>query len=263
MPSWAAHRKRWSGCSRAPAVAARDTGVLAGLVTTCRYAGLLDASMAAHQRAVAIDPARVTSVAWTHFMLGDYDAAIQADTGTPPFCALLAQLVTRQVSTDVIREAEQRAWSPGSRLAIGAYRAVFDRQVDEAMGLLDELGASGFDDPEGWYLYAFALAGVDAPAPALVLLARAVDGGYGCHEQLTSQPEWGSVQSDPAFAALVERTANDGRRRAQPLRRHGRRGPALAAAGRTVIKGLMSPPRECDSPHQRDRLRADGRGCRA
>jgi serine/threonine protein kinase len=184
-----------------------DTGVLAGLVTTCRYAGLLDASMAAHQRAAAIDPARGTSISWTHFMKGDYELAIKTDTGSPPFCALLAQLITKQVSTDLIRQAELQAWSPGSRLAMGAYRAVFNREVAEGVAFLEELGASGFDDPEGWYLYAFALAGAEAHTPALTFLARAVNGGYGCYEGLTGRPEWQSLRGDSAFGALVERTA--------------------------------------------------------
>lgn len=184
-----------------------DTGVLAGLVTTCRYAGLLDASMEAHQRAVAIDPARLTSIAWTHFMRGEFDAAIKADTGSPPFCALLAQLITGQVTTAVIREVEARAWSPGSRLAIGAYRAVFDGQVTETIELLGELGASGFDDPEGWYLYGFTLIRAGAPVPALGFLTRAVDGGYACYDQMTHHAEWSALQGDPAFRALVERTA--------------------------------------------------------
>ena len=78
-----ARRKGWSGCSRA-AIRRTDTGVLAGLVTTCRYAGLFEESKAAHNRAVMLDPARKTSVAWTHFMLGEYDAAVRTETGTPP-----------------------------------------------------------------------------------------------------------------------------------------------------------------------------------
>ncbi len=183
-----------------------DTGVLAGLVTTCRYAGLLDASMAAHVRAAALDPAQPTSVSWTHLMLGDYDGAIRNDKGKPPFCALLAQLLTEQVSTDVIRQTEMHAWSEGSRLAIGAYRAVFDRQADEAVRLLDDLAASGFDDPEGWYLYSFALAHIGAPAPALTFLERAIRGGYGCSEQLRTQPEWALLAGQASFTALVERT---------------------------------------------------------
>src|SRR6185503_11159159 len=49
-----------------------DPELLAGLVTTCRYCGLLDASVAAHARAVALEPKIRTSVGHTWFMQGDH-----------------------------------------------------------------------------------------------------------------------------------------------------------------------------------------------
>ena len=45
---------------------------LAGLVQALRFWGQLDASLAAHDRAIALDPALMTSVAHTHFLRGDY-----------------------------------------------------------------------------------------------------------------------------------------------------------------------------------------------
>jgi hypothetical protein len=72
---------------------------------------------------------------------------------------------------------------------------------------LEALRATGFDDPEGWYLYGLCLARKDARDEALMLLTRAVDGGYVCHDAITSRPEWDSVRSDARFQDLVERTA--------------------------------------------------------
>lgn len=189
------------------AVRPDDTGVLSGLVTTCRYAGLLEMSKAAHDRAVRIDPARMTSVTWTYLMLGDYDAAIQADRGVPPYGALLSRLITGQLSADALRDEAPIAGAHGSSLAIGAYRALFEGQVAEAIEYLDALHASGFGDPEGWYIYAFCLARAGEIALALEFLTRAVDGGYACHQQLTHQPEWSSMRGQASFGALVDRTA--------------------------------------------------------
>jgi eukaryotic-like serine/threonine-protein kinase len=197
-----------------------DTGVLAGLVTTCRYAGLLDASKAAHDRAVMLDPARTTSVAWTYFMLGDFATAAKADTGSPAFCALMSRLLDGELETEVLRAAEQGAAARGARLAVGAYRALFERNVDEALELIDELIASGFADPEGWYLYALNMARADASAPALDFLGRALDGGYGCHESLMRHTQWSAFQSNPTFKALLNRAAAmvaDARRRFDAL----------------------------------------------
>ena len=183
-----------------------DTGVLAGLVTTCRYAGVLDGSKAAHQRVVAIVPTQVTSVCWTHMMLGDYATAIRLDKGSPPYCAILSKLILRELDIDAIRQMERDAPSPGVRLAVGAYRSTFDGQIDEALRILDDLAGLGFADPEGWYLYAFCLVSNGATGPALEYAARAVDGGYVCHEPLANLPEWTRL-TDPRYHALVERTA--------------------------------------------------------
>ena len=184
-----------------------DTGVLAGLVTTCRYAGLLDASKAAHQRAVTLDPARVTSVAWTYLMLGDYDTAIKIDRGSPPFCAVMARLITRQMTPEALTQEALGASAPGTRLGIAAYRAILDRDIDGALKILEELGAVGFDDPEGWYLYGFYFAHVGSPTHALEYLTRAIDGGYGCYDQLVNRPEWSLLHNDSKFIALRDRVA--------------------------------------------------------
>ena len=149
-----------------------DTGVLAGLVTTCRYAGVLDGSKAAHQRVVAIVPTQVTSVCWTHMMLGDYATAIRLDKGSPPYCALISKLLLHELDIDALRQMERDAPSQGVRLAVGAYRSTFDGQIDEALRILDDLAGLGFADPEGWDLYAFCLVTNGAIGPALEYVAR-------------------------------------------------------------------------------------------
>ncbi len=41
---------------------------------------------------------------------------------------------------------------PRRRMAIGAYRLAFEGKVAETLAQLEALRATGFDDPEGWYL---------------------------------------------------------------------------------------------------------------
>ena len=185
-----------------------DTGVLAGLVTTCRYAGLLEESKAAHDRAVLLDPARRTSVAWTHFMKGEYEAAIRTETGTPAYCAILSKLVTGQLTSAAIREEEDRTEADGARLAVGAYRAIFEGAADEAVDKLNRLQETGFADPEGWYIYSFTLARAGAAAHALDFLTRSVDGGYCSYAALTARPEWSILKDNPGFTTVLRRTAS-------------------------------------------------------
>jgi tetratricopeptide (TPR) repeat protein len=49
-----------------------DPEIFAGLVSTCRYCGLLDASVAAHERAVSLEPRIRTSVPHTWFLQADH-----------------------------------------------------------------------------------------------------------------------------------------------------------------------------------------------
>ena len=52
-----------------------DADLFTGLVLTCRYNGLLDASLAAHHRARLLDPSVRTSVVHTYIMGGQYRRA--------------------------------------------------------------------------------------------------------------------------------------------------------------------------------------------
>jgi len=184
-----------------------DPGLFAGLVTTCRYAGLLEASLAAQARAIAIDPAVVTSVAWTHFMLGDYESTLATHRGTMPFPAVMAQVARGSLEPGALSLLETHAGSPGMRLALRGFRQALEGQTDAALATIEELRASGFADPEGWYLNAFIFARVGQPEVSLNLLTRTIDGGYGCHAQLTRDAVWAPLRGDARFDELVQRAA--------------------------------------------------------
>jgi len=66
--------------------------LLAGLVHACRYCGQLDASLAAHKRAIELDRNARTSVAHTYFAKGDYERscgrAANSSISCPAPCAL-------------------------------------------------------------------------------------------------------------------------------------------------------------------------------
>jgi hypothetical protein len=193
---------------RRAAARPNDAQLLAGLVTVCRYAGLLDASLRAWQRAVAIDPACETSVAWTHVMRGDYEAALEADsTNALPFAALVSRVMLGTIGVEEIKRLEQAVSSPGARLAIHAHRQALEGNAEAAVASLRELGGQGHFDPEGQYVSAMMLVRAGVPEAALGLLAGCVDHGYACHAQLTQLAAWQPATNLPAFQALVERTA--------------------------------------------------------
>jgi serine/threonine protein kinase/tetratricopeptide (TPR) repeat protein len=193
-----------------------DVGLLAGLVTTCRYAGLVDASLAADRRGKSVDPALVTSVAWTHFVRGDYETAARLDNSSPPFCMALSRVLLGTMDATGLRAIESGAHAAGVRLALKVDRLIVERRIDEALDGIRELRAQGFADPEGIYASALLLAWAGAPDPAISLLGQAVEAGYACHAALTSRPEWTKLAGRPAFDAIVGDTARmveDARRR--------------------------------------------------
>ena len=59
-----------------------DPELFAGLVQSCRFCGLLDESVMAHQRARRLDSRAVTSVAHTFFLMGDYAHALESYDAT-------------------------------------------------------------------------------------------------------------------------------------------------------------------------------------
>ncbi|HET9371061.1 MAG TPA: protein kinase [Vicinamibacterales bacterium] len=183
-----------------------DPGVMAGLVTTCRYAGLLEASRAAHARAIAIDPAAHTSVSWTHFLLGDFAAAIATDVAQPPFCAMMAKLLTGQLRQEDIIAVENALPEAGARRVVRGYRLILNKQIDDAVQEIEALGASGFNDPEGWYLHALLFAHVGAFETALTLLKKSVDLNFACYQPLSTCQEWDGLRGNAQFQSLLKRT---------------------------------------------------------
>jgi hypothetical protein len=182
----------------------RDARIMAGLVTACRYAGLLDASLAAHARVVAIDAETRTTVTWTHFMLGNYAEAIRTDH-PPPFCAMLSRVITGDLNTTGMRAFEDSLPEGGLRVGSRMYRQLADGQVEPALTDLATMRAGGFADPEGWCVASIFLARAGADAPALEWLARSVDAGYACHRALVERDHFARFRGAPEFERIVER----------------------------------------------------------
>jgi tetratricopeptide (TPR) repeat protein len=178
--------------------------VMAGLVTACRYAGLIDASLAAHAKAEAIDPDIRTTVCWAHFLSGDYPAAIAADRGQPPFCALISQLLLGTLDANAVKAVQDQMPDGNLRTALRAYRYLAQGRVDSALADLRQMNRAGFSDPEGWFLTALFFARINARAEAIEWLSNSVGAGYTPYRALAEQPHFDSVRDMPEFARILE-----------------------------------------------------------
>ncbi len=186
-----------------------DAELFAGLVHACRYAGLFEASVAAHEEARRLDPHVPTSLAFTLYLHGDFDRLLREGDSVidvePKIFALVAQ----------DRMADARALSFESPLpavfgkVAESLRAWVDGRREEAADSFEECVAL-HRDPEAFYMIASGLAQLGRPARALEVLERAVGTGYFVAPALRRDPLLDPVRGEPAFGSLVAR-AEEGR----------------------------------------------------
>jgi tetratricopeptide (TPR) repeat protein len=192
-----------------------DPELLAGLVLACRYCGLLEASVAAHEEAVRIDPSIRTSVAHSFYLLGDYERAIATDdeeTRYLTFMSLL-HLGRHEEATALTETSLSRSRKSGLLQIVRMIHAVQtgDRAVaTEAAKKSLEL-STVFTDPEGFYYWGLSLAAVGDHAFALDMFGRAISKGFSCDRALVIEPWLDSIRADPEFIRLL-RIAEERRR---------------------------------------------------
>jgi hypothetical protein len=194
-----------------------DPHVFIGLVHACRYCGLFEASVAAHEHVRRFDQQLPTSVMFTFWLMGEYQRAMdEAEPGSEPFIgALLAMMGRESEAVDLLKrveeecpEALERRWARALRHAVAGER-------DGLLAVTAGMKQSGaLRDPEIRFSVARLFARVNERETALGLLSQAVDGGYSCATTLEIDPWLDPVRHSAAFDAIVE-TAWRMRREAQ------------------------------------------------
>ncbi len=163
---------------------AADPELFAGLSHACRYCGLLDASIAAHEHAKRLDPNVPTSVVNTFFQLGDYERALACgDTGAPYFDALaLAELGRLDEGIALLRSVGRKAPPRMREFMEAAVWALEGRGISaEALAEIERGFFAHVSDPEGLFYASRHLAKLGEVRLALREFTRAVDGGYFCY----------------------------------------------------------------------------------
>jgi hypothetical protein len=171
-----------------------------------RYAGVQQEAARHCERALVLDAHGQTSglraCAITFTLLGDYPRALNflhLGQGSDLTKALSIDLFVRQGRED---EA-LRVGSPGVpqwRSSDMLLACVGRRPASEIDRLAAEVRPS--DDPEANYLFAGHLAYCGRSAAALVMLRRAIDGGYCSHPALDSDPLFASLRGTPEFTPV-------------------------------------------------------------
>ncbi|MBZ5611367.1 MAG: protein kinase [Acidobacteriia bacterium] len=198
--------------------ARNDPELFAGLTHSCRYCGLLEASLAAHQQARRLDPKIPTTVVHTYFLLGDYQSALEASQDDFGYATAvsLAMLGRTSEAIALLKEREQPAPRRLARLFMTALRTMLEGDRRACLEASDELMRGTFRDPEGWYHGARQLAYLGEIERALLALSRAVQWNFSCFTAMASDPWLDSLRGDARFKDLLQlaKTRHEEARRA-------------------------------------------------
>ncbi len=183
-----------------------DAELFSGLVHACRYCGLLDASLASHQRALQLDPNIKTSVAHTYFCLGDYDRAIHW-YGSGPGLYLDA---VSFASSGRKKEAAALLWSRRDKFSLmpvlmPALHAYLNNDVALCLKTL-EVSLSESRDPEMQFYAARQAAVAGAHDLANQLLDKSVSQGYFSSETMLRDPWLQPLRVTKAFQRILARS---------------------------------------------------------
>jgi tetratricopeptide (TPR) repeat protein len=187
-----------------------DAELFAALVQACRYCGLLEASIAAHEQARKLDPLAATSVAHTYFMAGDYRHAIDHSHDAMTRALVLMMLRRNREAVSTLQEvAEQFQASRQSASFIlqkwvESLRLIAEGRLIEAMEGSGGLTNPPYRDPESLYYTARQFAYLGETDTALRLLQRSVDEGFFCTDTLARDAWLEPLRSLPSFAAIQQ-----------------------------------------------------------
>ena len=208
-----------------------DAELFAGLVHACRYAGLLEAAVAAHAQAWRLDPQIRTGVAYAYWCMGEYEKAIGADLDRP---ALITGLSLNAMGRDAEAVAQfkaiERLELPPTMVSfMSAMRATLEGNRAESVDAAERMLSGPLPaDPCPRYYVARALARIGDSERALEHLKIAVDSGFFCYATLAHDPWLDSLRAFPEFTAILQRAAT----------KHRNAAAAFLQAGGDVIVGL-------------------------
>jgi DNA-binding winged helix-turn-helix (wHTH) protein/tetratricopeptide (TPR) repeat protein len=182
-----------------------DSDLLAGLVHLCRFAGLLDASIAAHRRAVELDPLVATSVLQSYWMSGDVPLALAESSKLAggSLRAMVLALAGREAEAIAyLKEQETKLPYERMRVLSRALRTLLEGDRAGSLPCVDALLLTTPSDPEARYFYARYLARLGETSRANDVLASAVFGGFVASRVMAWDPWLDTLRSTASFRAV-------------------------------------------------------------
>jgi len=190
-------------CARSGSV---SPDLFVALVLCCRFCGLVEASLAAHERARKLDPQIATSVSHTHYQLGDYDSALRdVAVGAWGLVGMALGTMGRTAAgLDAFRKLELSGIPVPMQAFIGAWRAMLEGNRQESLDAAERC-IQHYLDPEGVFYMGLIMAHLGESERALAVLKESMDRGFASVHVLLSNPWLEGLRSTTQFQQLVKR----------------------------------------------------------
>ena len=182
-----------------------DPELYAGLVHALRYCGLLDASVAAHDRARALDPTVPTSIHHTWWMLGEYERTLAETVGDIGYMQglALASLGRERDAIAALRWREKETPENRIRPYLTSLRALLEGDREKSFAALETAAALQIDAEALYYLMR-TFARLGAGDRAALELRRVVDGGFWCYDAFVGDRWLDPIRGRPDVLAALE-----------------------------------------------------------
>jgi serine/threonine protein kinase/Flp pilus assembly protein TadD len=179
-----------------------DAELYAGLVHACRYCGLLEASLAAYEKARRLDPQIPTSVEHTLFVKAEYERVLRDVAHAYNRAQALVMLGRREEALAVLQKIDVLQFPEFIRLYGVSFLALVEGKAQESIDAAERLLGLKYHDLEGTYYLARQFAYLGQPDRALKLLESVIERGYCCWYSLGHDPWLESVRSAAGFQAV-------------------------------------------------------------
>jgi tetratricopeptide (TPR) repeat protein len=188
----------------------------AALVQACRFCGLLEASVAAHERAHQLDRHILTSVDHTWWHLREYDRALEyvtrrhygevSITNRAMRGVILGERGRTSEALLELREVEQAKLTEFFRDLVCMYRALHEEQREVSLAAAGRLLAGALDAETLWQV-ARVLAYFGERARALAAFNLSLERGFIVYRILTRVDPWLDALRDRSILRPDERAA--------------------------------------------------------
>jgi TolB-like protein len=193
-----------------------DPEIYAGLVLVCRYCGLFDASIAAHESARTLDPQIKTSISLTRLAQRDFDGVLASAHDELDTDARIIALEGLDRRNDAIELARTPTpFISGDDPAAPMRRALLaylEGATADAIAALhaavgvnpaDDRSLPRFPDGEDVFWTARFYTRLGRPDLGLAGFRAAVDQGYFCVAQFEQEPWLDAIRSESAFSETM------------------------------------------------------------